>query len=298
MNQSSTHISNPVVAIDGGGTRCRLALRNGIVDTIVETGSANVTTNFDAAIAEMTRGLTQLSAQSGWDMDALSQLPAYAGLAGVAGSDMADRVAQALPFARMRVQDDRPSALTGALGNQDGVVAHCGTGSFIAAQIDGNHRFAGGWGPVLGDPASAQWVGRRALTLTLDAVDGIREHSDLSRHFLETFKGSAGIVAFAAPARPVDFGALAPTITAYAEQGDALALQVMQDAVKVITDLLPVLGWTPDMALCLTGGIAPQYAPYLPARMQACIIPPAGEPLTGALLLAQSFAGEITHAHL
>lgn len=292
MKHAQALKTSPVVAIDGGGTRCRLALRNGAVDTIVETGSANVTTNFDAAIGQIMHGLTQLSAQTGWDMDALTQLPAYAGLAGVAGSDMADRVAQALPFAHMQVQDDRPSALMGALGTRDGVVAHCGTGSFIAAQIGKAHRFAGGWGPVLGDPASAQWVGRRALALTLDAVDGLREHCDLSRHFLDALNGSAGIVAFAATAGPSDFGALAPTVTTYAAQGDALAQHVMQDAVQTITDLLPLLGWTPNMTLCLTGGIAPHYAPYLPAHMHACLAPPAGAPLSGALLLAQTFAGK------
>ncbi|MCK0143896.1 BadF/BadG/BcrA/BcrD ATPase family protein [Aliiroseovarius sp. F20344] len=291
----ATHTTSPILAIDGGGTRCRLAVRNNDGDTVVELGSANVTTNFDTAIAEIIRGLDQLGAIAGLSLDELSKLPTYAGLAGVAGSAIAEKVAKALPFTRIRVEDDRPSALQGALGASDGVVAHCGTGSFVAAQVNGARKFAGGWGPVLGDPASAQWVGRRGLSVTLDAVDGIAPHSDLSKHFLDLHSDAAGIVAFAATARPVDFGALAPAITEYAAAGDALAQQVMQEAGQSIADILPVLGWTPGMAICLTGGIAPHFAPYLPDQMQSCITEPLGQPLSGALALAQEFSEEITN---
>ncbi|WP_298908023.1 BadF/BadG/BcrA/BcrD ATPase family protein [uncultured Aliiroseovarius sp.] len=298
MRHSHTYTPKPVVAVDGGGTRCRLALRKGGVDTVVELGSANVTTDFDAAIAEISRGLDLLSARSGIAMDELCGLPAYVGLAGVTGPVIAQRVAQALPFSRIRVEDDRPSALVGALGDQDGIVAHCGTGSFLAAQIDGELRFAGGWGPVLGDPASAQWVGRRGLSVTLDTVDGIRENSALSRYFLGKFAGAAGIVQFASTARPEEFGALAPAVTAHAAEDDTLATQVMNEAVNGIAELLPILGWKPGMAICLTGGIAPHYASYLPEEMQCCITAPAGEPLSGALSLAQSFSKEIAHEHL
>lgn len=298
MIHSSRHTSNPVVAIDGGGTRCRLALRDGCADAVVELGSANVTTDFDAAISEISRGLELLGARAGIEVAELISLPAYVGLAGVAGPSVAKDVAEALPFTHIRVEDDRPSALVGALGARDGVVAHCGTGSFLAAQINGDRRFAGGWGPVLGDPASAQWVGRRGLTLTLDAVDGICAHTAYSQHVLDKLSGAAGVVQFASTARPADFGALAPAITAYAAKGDALARQVVQEAANSIAELLPILGWKPGMAICLTGGIAPQYASYLPDDMQSCVTVPAGEPLSGALSLAQSFSEEIAHEHL
>lgn len=298
MTYSSAHISSPVVAIDGGGTRCRLALREGRANTVVELGSANVTTNFDAAISVIIYGLELLSARAGITLDILSSFPAYAGLAGVAGPSVAKNVTEALPFSHIRVEDDRPSALVGALGMRDGVVAHCGTGSFLAAQINGSQRFAGGWGPVLGDAASAQWVGRRGLALTLEAVDGFCEHSAMSRHFLEKLSGAAGIVRFASTASPADFGALAPAITAHAVQDDPLALQVMHEAANSIADLLPTMGWKPGVAICLTGGIAPHYASYLPDTMQSCVVAPAGEPLSGALSLAQSFSEEIAHEHL
>lgn len=282
----------PVIAVDGGGTRCRLALRAHGKDVTIEVGAANVTTDFEAALEQIRGGLTKLASRAGVTTGDLAKMPAFVGLAGVTDQGMADKVADALPFRRVRVTDDRPPALRGALGPRDGVVAHCGTGSFVAMQRHGNATFAGGWGPVLGDPASAQWVGRRALSVTLDAVDGLVPHSELSRQLLDVHAGAAGIVAFAAQARPIDFGALAPIVTQLAQQDDALAQSVMQDAGDAITDTLTKMGWRPDMTICLTGGIAPHHAPYLAAPMQAAITQPIAAPLFGALALAQDFSEE------
>lgn len=294
MKTSPAHTDPSAIAIDGGGTRCRIALRKDGADITVECGSANVTTDFEAAISEITKGLDLLSDRAGIARSDLTQIPAYAGLAGVTGSAISERVVNAMPFTHLRVEDDRPSALVGAIGLDDGMVAHCGTGSFLAAQVNGKRRFAGGWGAVLGDPASAQWVGRRGLTLTLDTVDNTREHSPLSQFFLDKFSDAAGIVNFASTARPVDFGALAPAITTHAAKGDALATQIMREAASYIVDTLPLLGWRPGMPLCLTGGIAAHYAPYLPDNMQRCVTPPLGEPLNGALALAQLFSKEVS----
>ncbi len=284
------------IAIDGGGTRCRVALRHQGRDITAEVGSANVTSDFDAALQQISLGLTQVAEQAG--LADLSAVPAYLGLAGVAGPAMADRVRAALPFKFARVEDDRRAAVRGALGRQDGAIAHCGTGSFFATQINGLSRFSGGWGPVLGDEASAQWVGRRALTLTLASVDGLAPETALARHCLETYGGAAGIVAFAANAKQVEFGHIAPAVTQHAATGDALACQILQEAADVLAQTLPELGWRNDMTLCLTGGIARFYGPYLPENMKLMIRDPAGEPLSGALTLAQDFYHELANGEV
>ncbi|WP_133486836.1 BadF/BadG/BcrA/BcrD ATPase family protein [Aliiroseovarius marinus] len=289
MNDLPSQHSAPVIAIDGGGTRCRLALTSNGAPVVVEVGSVNVTSDFDAAIDQLSRGVHKLATQAGRRVEDLATVPTYAGLAGVMDTAMGRKVAAALPQKHIRVEDDRHAALRGALGATDGVMAHCGTGSFIAAQVAGKSRFVGGWGAVLGDPASAQWVGRRALTLTLDVVDGLRAPSALSEHMLKAFTNSAGIVAFAAQARPADFGALAPAVTQLASDKDSMATQILTEAAQSIADLLPQLGWTPGMALCLTGGIGPLYAPYLPGDIAAHISAPLGAPLSGAIALAQSY---------
>lgn len=285
--------TTPVLAIDGGGTRCRIALRDGDNLTRIEVGSANVSTDFEAAIREILSGLAHLSEISGVAMQALCTVPAYAGLAGVTGQKLAVRVAGALPLQSIKVEDDRPSALRGAVGAQDGFVAHCGTGSFVAAQLDGRIRLAGGWGAVLGDPSSAQWVGRQSLSHTLEVADGLMPASDLSRALLDRFEGTAGIVAFAANASPAEFGGLAPAVSSGASNGDALAQKIMRDAADGMAATIRKMGWQEGLPICLTGGIGPYYADYMPANMQACLTQKQGEPLSGALSLAEDFSKEI-----
>ncbi|MBW0158386.1 BadF/BadG/BcrA/BcrD ATPase family protein [Sedimentimonas flavescens] len=291
----SDSLNNAIIAIDGGGTRCRVALDDGRLTRAIETGSANVSTDFDGAVAQMIEGMNLLARKVDLPVQALWSLPAFVGLAGVTGAEMRARLCAALPFTAVRVEDDRPAALRGALGDRDGVVAHCGTGSFFAAQIRGVMRLAGGWGPVLGDRASAQWVGREALRATLDCVDDLQECTPLANRLLSEMGGSPGIVRFASRARPVDFGALAPLVTDYAGKGDALALGVMATGASEIAALIPQMGWVPGQAICLTGGIGPHFMQFLPAAMLADVAAPQGSPLDGALTLAREFAKEIAH---
>lgn len=294
MDVGRTNQSAPggVIAVDGGGTQSRFVLLHAGKTFRVQGGPANVTTDLAGATEELTRGLTRLAESAGLRLENLRHWPAYLGLAGVTGPAVAARVAAALPLSRARIEDDRAAALEGALGGRDGAIAHCGTGSFLAMRRKGAVRVAGGWGPVLGDMASAHWLGRRVLALTLDAVDGLADHTPLSRRLLARYDGPSGVVAFARDARPDAFGALSPRVVKAAGNGDAIARQALSEGADHIAAALSGLGWHADMDLCLTGGLGPAYADYLPPGMAARVRPPRGNPLDGALALAQAFARE------
>ncbi|WP_424830879.1 BadF/BadG/BcrA/BcrD ATPase family protein [Ruegeria sp.] len=281
------------LAVDGGGTSCRIALSYGAELRQIEVGAANVSTDFEAACAELKCGLHALAEEAGVEYEDLAGVPAYLGLAGITGDTMAEKLAAALPFRRVRVADDRASALRGALGPRDGVVAHCGTGSFIAAQIAGTASFAGGWGPILGDQASAQWVGRLALSRTLESTDELDASSDMTKDMLDQFGGVAGIVQAASSMSPTEFGALAPQVTKSARIGDAIAISILQQGAGYLSDKMSKMGWQPGMPICLTGGIGPHYRGFLPATMQAELAEPVGDPIAGALDLARAFQQEI-----
>lgn len=276
---------DPILAVDGGGTRCRMALRHAGQLTRIEVGAVNLSTDFEAAVAELRAGLDRLMTKAGVQADTPAR--AYLGLAGMTGPEMAARLAASLPLQTARIEDDRPAALRGALGPGDGALIHCGTGSFLGLRQGGNTRFAGGWGPRLGDEASAQWVARRALARSLDVADGLGEETPLSRALLEKLEGTAGVVAFAARATPSEMGALAPLVTAHAAQGDALARAVMIEAVTYLARMLEKMGWNGRGALCLTGGIGPEYRAFLPEPLRLRVRAPAGTPLDGALALAE-----------
>lgn len=291
-----------VIAIDGGGTYCRVALSIAArAPLVVETGPANVSSDFDKALREVSTGLDRLAHMANLSPDDLSEIPAFIGLAGVTGPAIAERLAASLPFKHVRIEDDRPASLRGSLGGEDGFVAHCGTGSFLAAQINGKPRLAGGWGPVLDDEASAQWVGRMALTLTLKALDGRVPPSRLTEELLQQYGSSAAIVKFAGETSPADLGRLAPLVTRRAETGDPTACRILMHAAADLSKSLRALGWHPGLGICLTGGIAPYYSTYLPSDMQTALRAPAGDPLSGAIALAWDLVWDLpketSHEH-
>ena len=284
-----------VLAVDGGGTRCRLALSGGDQVWHVEVGAANVSTDFAAACVELNRGLAALAERAGAEVSRITDVPAYLGLAGITGQPLAERLAAVLPFSHVRIEDDRLSALRGALGTGDGFVAHCGTGSFLAVQQGGRPSFAGGRGPVLGDEASAQWVGRRALSQTLECVDGLSLPSDLSAQILSRFGDAAGMINVANGMSPTEFGVLAPLVTQNAAQGDNLAVSIMLEGAGYLADRMVKMGWTSEIPICLTGGIGQHYAAYLPEDMQQALTRPLGDPMSGAIALAHAFQEENEH---
>lgn len=280
-----------VLAVDGGGTRCRLALSSDGFVTVVEVGSANVTTDVEAAVREIKSGLQALSLKAGLSMDMLSEIPAYFGLAGFQAVRDLERLERALPLRSMRIDDDRPAALRGALEDRVGGLIHSGTGSFFGVQSKGNVRLCGGWGAILGDCGSAAWFGKLALALVLDAEDGLIEKSRLTEALLDRFKTSAGILEFANTATPSDFGALAPMVLDKAD--DPVAQDLIRQAADHFERNLRTIGWSELMPVCLSGGLAPHLAPYLTTDVRSNVTAAAGVPLDGAIALAKGFAEEV-----
>lgn len=279
-----------VLAADGGGTRCRVALSSPSKTLKVEVGAANLATDFEGSIKRVADGIDRLAFDAGVAGELIRRAPAYLGLAGFSDRMDTSRIKLVLGVERLRTEDDRPSAVRGALADADGAVIHCGTGSFLAVQRDGVIRLAGGWGRVLGDHGSAMWFGREALVLTLDAADGLRRPSPLSDTLLNRFGGPEDIVEFGYEASPAAFGELAPMV--FADTDDPLASELIVEAVARIES--GVLQMDPSSSpICLTGGLAPQLAPFFSAKIRSRLADPAGSPLDGAITLARAFAREV-----
>jgi glucosamine kinase len=281
-----------LIGVDGGGTTCRLALLHGGRRVELRTGPANVSTDLTGALARLSEGLKALATQAGLPPAELARARAYLGLAGVVSADLARAVAEALPFASVRVEDDRIAALHGALGGQDGTVFGIGTGSFLGRRVGAEVSLIGGWGFVLGDEASGADLGRRLLRAALHAVDGLAPATDLTDAILAEKGGAAGVVAFAGRATPADFAALAPRLLDAATAGDGTALALLRQGADYIARGVNRLGWQPGEALCPIGGLAASYTPYLPAPMAASLVDPQGSALDGALALAARIAAE------
>lgn len=293
MNFPMTPVDHPIlVAADGGGTACRMALLAHGRRFDVRAGATNVHSDPVGAAAVLRAALSQLAAQAGLGPAAMAGAVGYFGLAGANAARAAARIAGQLPLGPVRIEDDRRAAVAGAFGDRDGTLAGIGTGSFLARQQAGAADLRGGWGFLLGDEASGGWLGRMALARVLHAVDGIAPDSDLTRALSARCGGPQGILDFVATARPGDVAALAPDVVAAAVAGDAAGLALMQAGADYIARAAAAIGWRAREPFCLTGGLGPAYAAYLPADLAAALCPPAADALEGALALAARFAAE------
>lgn len=282
------------IAIDGGGTSCRFALRapGGLIT--VNRGSANVFSAPLAAMETLNSGLAELAAQAGMDMAELAEIPLYAGLAGVTDVGSANAVSQGLPSRHALVEDDRRAAVVGALGQRSGCLVGIGTGSFLARQLGDSITFIGGYGAELGDEASACWLGKMLLRRSLHVLDGLEPSSDLVDACLDQFqRDAARIVQFTVGAQPAEYGGFAPRVVQAARAGDAAGLALMTAGADYVCRALTALGRRPGEDICAIGGVAAQYNDFLPPEVVADVVAPQGAALDGALELARRFAMKI-----
>ena len=226
---------------------------------------------------------------AGLSATALGAAITHVGLAGVQTQGQSADIASALPFGDVTVTDDRPTAVTGALGGAYGYLLALGTGTIAAASSADGFRFVGGWGFRVSDHASAAWLGRAALERVLLCHDGVDEHSPLTLAILARFGDDPNaLVAFATTAAPRDFGTVAPLITSHAKDGDLWGCEILKSGANHLVRALATLGFQPGDALCLTGGVGPHYAPYLPSGYLAGSVAAKGNALDGAFDLAKA----------
>lgn len=271
------------LGIDGGGTGCRAAVADatGIVVGRGEAGPANIASDPVGAARNILVAAEAAIAAAG----GVSVAAAGLGLAGANAAGAAERLREALPFRRVAVVTDGITAVKGALGAGDGVVAALGTGSVFAVQRGGAIRQIGGRGLVLGDEASGAWIGRAALAAALRAVDGFQPVTPLLAGLVEEMGGPEGVVAFSLRARPVDFAALAPKVV---ESGDPAAVLIMARAEADVAEAVALLRGGDDLPVVFLGGLGTVFARRMAARfpVRAAI----GTALDGALLLAREAA--------
>lgn len=281
-----------LIAVDGGGTGCRVAVGTPDQGILAEAtgGPANISTDFDAAIANILNATRTAIAQAGLDDTKTGHAVAHLGLAGFTGPDIGARVREALPFGTSVVTEDTATTIVGAIGQGDGFVIALGTGTIIARQRDGVQTCVGGWCYQVSDQASGAWLGHGALEQTLLVVDGITPTSVLSQRLLDKFGGAAGIVQFSLRAKPGDFATLAPDVVQAAATGDSIGIPLMQAGASYLERALSALEYRAGDILCLSGGVGPHYAKYLPDMMTTNLVPAQGRAVDGAFALAQRAA--------
>ncbi len=281
-----------IVGIDAGATNCRVAICDDHQFRISEArgGPANIANDYQVAINNIVNTTSEALHKIGKSSDHFKQVNAVIGVAGSNLSDYGARLQNDLPFGHQRVYNDVRISIAGALGNDFGVIAALGTGSVFARQDENGFKMGGGWGFLMGDEGSGAKLGYHLFVRTIYAEDGLCAHSKLTREILAEFHGSLGHLVEAAKAMPpYEFGKYAPRVIDAADQNDANAIKIINEAVNWIEQQIDAIGFRSDRRFCLLGGLGPIFLPKLNEKYQSAYTEPKGNALDGALQMAFDF---------
>ncbi|MBL8550120.1 MAG: hypothetical protein JNJ73_09035 [Hyphomonadaceae bacterium] len=279
------------LGIDGGGSRCRARLESAEGEVLGRgfAGPASMRFGFDTvrdAIMTVTR---QALDEARLDDAALARTYAGIGLAGT-GHKGARQTLEAWkhPFAGAWFEGDGYLALLGAFGGGEGGVVICGTGS-IGISFQGRTVRIGGYGFPVSDEGSGADLGLNALRHALRTLDGRAEPSAFSKDVLARFNADPTAVAdWMENATATDYATLAPIVVRCAEDGDAAAVRLMQEAAAHITGLVQALYRRRAPKVALIGGLAQAVRAFMAPDIAARLVEPAADAMAGGILLAKA----------
>lgn len=284
-----------LLGIDGGGTHCRARLTTFHGELLAECqrGSANVFSDFSGATAVLTDLIDQAFSLAGLGAQAREQATTVAGLAGANVASVARALAAwRSPETGFHCCTDVEIACMGAHQGAPGAVLIVGTGSQGAAWNGETFTLLGGWGFALSDHGSGAELGRRALRYALLAHEAIVPPTPLTRQLMAEFNHCPEtLLLWTRQATPADWARFAPWVFAAATDNDAAGVTLIGDTAHDITLLTDKLRQLSHGNIALMGGIAAPILSWLPEARRAEIVPPQGDALSGALLLARQYAG-------
>lgn len=301
-----------VLGIDGGGSRTRAAVSNG---TSVFAAEVSKGCNLNTVSQEQARvALSEAVRQAlmAAEVPAEAVLAACAGVAGGAAPDRAAEIAamlsDLLPSAKVQAVGDTVIALQAAFAHAPGVICISGTGSVAFGRNErGDFTRAGGWGRIVSDEGSGHWIGQRAVSHILRAMDEGRSSPLITAIMLHWQIATREQLVLRCHRDPIpNFSELFPVVQRVAESGDVLANDILDSAgtrlARITQIVLRRLWTTPGPhEVAMTGSV---FAHSARVRHVFCNLIRASSPemqvrlsrrppIEGALELAWESLGEI-----
>ncbi|MFB8086227.1 N-acetylglucosamine kinase [Streptomyces sp. NPDC055992] len=304
-----------VLGVDSGGSGLRVALGTTEADAPVETAECGGPVRTGPRGIDAAHLLEQVLPAVHDLLDGLGTggriTAAAIGAAGMA--TLGDELRAALPGAladalgvrRIALAADAVTAYAGAVGQRPGAVVAAGTGLIALGTDLTAWRRADGWGHLLGDSGGGAWIGRAGLDAAMRAYDGRRGGSSALLARLEAVFGPPqelpGLL-YPRADRPALLASFAPEVAACADR-DPVAEGILHTAAAHIAEAAAAV--CPEAKadeeayeVALTGGLFRMGEPLLvPLREElarllprARAVPGSGDPLIGALRIAQALA--------
>lgn len=230
------------MGIDGGGSTLRVAITDDELTTKAYI-ERKETSNPIAVGAEIATQLIHSAVEIALQYAFLTPSDITAVSAGIAGAeaermyDWLDGVLrQQFPHAHVVPSSDYEIALVGARAERYGVLILAGTGSVaFGVNREGQSTRVGGWGYMIGDEGSGYWIGQQAMRAITHAYDNRAQSTQLAPMILDhaQVKAPRDLVQWIygdVSLRVKTVAALAPLVMQAAESGDAVALDIIQQA--------------------------------------------------------------------
>lgn len=293
------------LAVDAGQTEIRAALtgergpRTATAPGVLRLGGVTRPDDVAAGLLAAVVGLGALPEPAP---------PAGIGLSGFeAASDedlrrVHELLRRELGLQRVAIASDGLTSLLGALGDRPGAVVAAGTGTVCVARNGDRMAKVDGWGSLLGDAGSGFAIGRAGLDAALRRLDGRGGSAALLRAAERRF-GPAPELAERIHGAPVPTRAVAgfaADVAREAAAGDELAGAILRDAgrelaLSACAALERLFSADDEAALSYAGNVflagpalTEPFAERVRERRPGTeIVPPAGDSLAGAALLAE-----------
>ncbi len=267
------HSSNLILGVDGGGTKTVAYLAridfNGLSEIVGRgnSGSSNIkAVGADKALANLLAAVEQAFA-----VGKESRVPVAVAVLGLSGAGRPEAQELLREWDRKNLISkhlvlvhDALSVLMAGTPDGEGVALIAGTGA-VAFAADSQNKTAvvGGWGYWFGDEGSAFWLGQAAARAVSHACDGRSLPTRLTQAILDRLaitepREILTALASGGDVRSVLAG-LADLVTHCADQGDAVAVQIVEQAASELAGLVVAVAEKLELGrsfpLALAGGV-------------------------------------------
>lgn len=270
----SRQLKQLVLGIDGGGsnTRAFLAKVSSLTEfQVVGKGTAGAS-NLNAVGLSEAASQVQLAIQRAFEAATISPGSVGALCMGMSGAGRDDErdawhvwAHQSQVAGKIQIVTDAETVLAAGTPDGVGVALIAGTGSLAFGKNErGEVTRAGGWGYLLGDEGSGYQIAIAAIKAILKSVDGRGPKTGLEAAILPSLnleKPEALIqFVYQSESNRREIAALSKFVFAAAEEGDKVAVTILDLAVESLADLVKAvvsrLGFSDEgYALAMTGGV-------------------------------------------
>jgi N-acetylglucosamine kinase-like BadF-type ATPase len=139
-----------------------------------------------------------------------------------------------LGFKNILVTTDAMTALSGAFGNEDGIILISGTGSVLYGRSGGEIIRTGGWGRIIGDEGSGYWIGKKgfnAIAKEFDLETINKKESLLRKALKENLNITKENLNRKVFDKDFEIQKAAPIVIECAENGEKVCREIIDEAV-------------------------------------------------------------------